>query len=244
MEREQAFDDDYLYFYAQLLTDERSEQEVDLIWRLLELERGLAVLDLACGHGRIANRLAERGAYVTGLDATPRFLELAREDAAARGVEVDYVEGDMRAPPWEGRFDRALSWFTSFGYFDDEGNRAVLAAVFRTLKPGGRFLIDLNNRDWIMGNYRAQSVLERDGNFMLDSHSYNPLSGLSGGERIIVRDGRTRRFDLRIRMFPFTELRGWLEQAGFEDVSGYGRDGEPLTINHPRMVVVARRPPD
>jgi hypothetical protein len=31
-------------------------------------------------------------------------------------------------------------------------------------------------------------------------------------------------------MFPFTELRGWLEQAGFENVKGYGRDGEPLTI--------------
>ena len=77
---------------------------------------------------------------------------------------------------------------------------------------------------------------------MLDSHSYSPLTGLSGGERIIIRGGKTRRFDVPVRMFPFTELRGWLEQAGFEDVSGYGRDGEPLTINHPRMVVVARRP--
>jgi SAM-dependent methyltransferase len=242
MDREQAFDDDYLYFYAQLLTDERSEQEVDLIWRLLELEAGLAVLDLACGHGRIANRLAARGARVTGLDATPRFLALASEDAVVRGVAVDYVEGDMREPPWEGKFDRALSWFTSFGYFDDDGNRSVLAAVVRTLKPGGLFLIDLNNRDWIMGHYRAQSILERDGNFMLDSHSYSPLTGLSGGERIIIRGGKTRRFDVPVRMFPFTELRGWLEQAGFENVSGYGRDGEPLTIDHPRMVVVASKP--
>lgn len=36
----------------------------------------MAVLDLACGHGRIANRLAARGAEVAGLDVTPRFLEL------------------------------------------------------------------------------------------------------------------------------------------------------------------------
>ena len=54
--REAAFDDDYLYFYEELLTPERTAAEVELIWKLLELEPGLELLDLACGHGRIANR--------------------------------------------------------------------------------------------------------------------------------------------------------------------------------------------
>ena len=94
--REDAFDEDYLYFYEELLTPERTAAEVELVWKLLELEPGSELLDLACGHGRIANPLAERGVRVTGLDATPLFLELAREDAARRGVEVEYVEGDMR----------------------------------------------------------------------------------------------------------------------------------------------------
>jgi ubiquinone/menaquinone biosynthesis C-methylase UbiE len=62
---------------------------------LLKLEPDIAVLDLAWGQGRIANRLAERGARVTGLDATALFLDRARHDAAPRG-DVDYVEGDMR----------------------------------------------------------------------------------------------------------------------------------------------------
>jgi SAM-dependent methyltransferase len=103
----------------------------------------LAVLDLACGHGRIANRLVARGAEVTGLDVTPRFLELAREDAAARGVEVEYVQRDMRSLPWTERFDRVVNWFTAFGYFDD-GNRKVLAEVARALRPGGRLAIELD----------------------------------------------------------------------------------------------------
>jgi 2-polyprenyl-3-methyl-5-hydroxy-6-metoxy-1,4-benzoquinol methylase len=93
VEREEVFDADDLYFYETRLTDERSDQEAELVWDLLGLSAGKEVLDLACGHGRIANRLAERGARVTGLDATPLFLERARADAAARGVEVDYVEG-------------------------------------------------------------------------------------------------------------------------------------------------------
>ncbi|HEV8687634.1 MAG TPA: methyltransferase domain-containing protein [Gaiellaceae bacterium] len=73
MEREEVFDADDLYFYETRLTDERSDQEAELVWDLLGLSAGMEVLDLACGHGRIANRLAERGARVTGLDATPLF---------------------------------------------------------------------------------------------------------------------------------------------------------------------------
>lgn len=76
--------------------------------------------------GRIANRLASRGATVTGLDATPLFLERARRDAAARGIAVTYVEGDMRTLPWRAQFDAAVSLFTAFGYFGDDENRAVL----------------------------------------------------------------------------------------------------------------------
>jgi 2-polyprenyl-3-methyl-5-hydroxy-6-metoxy-1,4-benzoquinol methylase len=55
----------------------------DLVWRLLDLEPGIKVLDLACGHGLMANALATRGCQVTGLDSSPVFLEGARGDAAA-----------------------------------------------------------------------------------------------------------------------------------------------------------------
>src|SRR5918994_1203808 len=129
-----VFGEDYLYFYEEWLDDELSDAQAELIWDLLGLSEGDEVLDVPCGHGRIANRLAGRGARVTGVDADTFFLEHARTDAAARGVEVDYVQGDMRELPWSERFDAALNWFTSFGYFDDEGNRAWLGTVHRTLK--------------------------------------------------------------------------------------------------------------
>ena len=102
----EVFDEDYLYFYGPHL-EAVSDAQTETVWRLLKLEPGMEVLDLACGHGRIANRLAQRGVQVTGLDATPLFLEQARRDAAERGVEVDYVCGDMRSLPWpEHRFER------------------------------------------------------------------------------------------------------------------------------------------
>ena len=45
-----VFDEDYLYFYAELLSEARSDTEADLLWRLLDLESGMQVLDPACGH--------------------------------------------------------------------------------------------------------------------------------------------------------------------------------------------------
>ena len=158
-ETEAVFDDDYLYFYDQVLTEERSDREAELIWRLGGLKEGTRVLDLACGHGRLANRLAARGAAVTGLDVTERFLEVARADARDRGVSVDYVHGDVRALPWTEEFDVVVNWFTAFGYFDDDENRRVLEGVHRSLRPGGRFLLELNHGPTLIAGFQLMCIL-------------------------------------------------------------------------------------
>jgi SAM-dependent methyltransferase len=236
--REDAFDEDYLYFYEELLSPERTAAEVELVWKLLELEPGLELLDLACGHGRIANPLAKRGVRVTGLDATPLFLDLARKDAAEKGVDVEYVEGDMRSVPWVDRFDRVLCWFTSFGYFSDEENRSVLAGAFDALKPGGAFLVELNYRDNLLGRYAEETVSERGEDRMIDRHRFDPQTGRSFDERTVVRGGESRTFEFSVRMFGAAELQDWLRAAGFRDTRAYGEDGEPLRLEHRRMAVV------
>jgi len=236
------FDADYLHFYLGLLTDELSDANADLIGRLLDLEPGTTVLDLACGHGRIANRLAGRGCVVTGLDASRAFLDIARRDAVTRGVNVHYVHADMRRLPWTGQFDRVVSWFTAYGYFDDEQNRVVLAEVARALRPGGRLLIELNNRDWILRNFQPHRVTQRGDDFMIDqSPPPDPLTGQLTTQRTIIRGGVVRHTTYAIRHFTFTELRQWLLDAGFSAVDGYDERGGPLAMESRRMIVVAHR---
>jgi SAM-dependent methyltransferase len=236
------FDADYLHFYAGILNDERSDADVDLIGRLLDLEPGMEVLDLACGHGRIANRLAGRGYVVTGLDASAEFLDVARADAEARGVSVHYVRGDMRRLPWTAKFDRVVSWFTAYGYFDDQQNKAVLAEVARALRPGGRFLVELNNRDWILRNFQPHRVTQLGDDFMIDqSTPPDPLTGRLATRRTVIRGGVVRHGSYVVRQFTFTELRDWLLDVGFSAVDGYDQRGEPLEMDSRRMIVVARR---
>lgn len=233
--------EDYLWFWGEMLTEERSDWEVELAWRLLGLESGSEVLDLACGHGRMANRLAARGAAVTGLDRSARFLERARADAAALGVEVEYVEGDMRAIPWSNRFDAVLNWFTAFGYFDDdEVLREILRGVREALKPGGRFALETHDPTLLMQRFRPAAIHERDGDFLLERVVWDPLRGGTETEFVAVRGAERRRYPLFVRLPTFTELRGWLLEAGFSCVDGFGEDGEALHQDHRRLVVVAR----
>jgi len=237
----ELFDQDYLDFYLPALSDEVTDAQAGLIWQLLALQPGASVLDLACGHGRIANRLAHRGARVTGLDVTPLFLDRARADAAARGVTVDYVEGDMRAIPWSDRFDAVVSWFTAYGYFDDEQNRGVLAQVYTALLPGGRFLIELNHKDGLLPTWSDATVARAGDALLIDERRWDPLTGRSNNWRTIVRDGTVRRVFFFTRLFSFTELRDWLHQAGFDRVDGFAGDGSALTREARRMIVVATK---
>lgn len=235
---EGVFDDDYLHFFADSLA-ERSDAETELIWRLLELEPGMEVLDLACGHGRIANRLAQRGCRVTGLDATPVFLGRARTEAEALGVSVDYVQGDMRELPWRQRFNRIVSWFTAFGYFDDVENKRVLAEAASALKPDGRIAFEFNNYPALVRSYLPCVVTNRNGDMVIDQYRLDPLTSRSIVTRTVIRDGRIRQIPFFTRLFTFPEFRDWLHAAGFSAVSGYGEDGSPLTAEHRRLITIA-----
>jgi SAM-dependent methyltransferase len=93
------------------------------------------VLDVACGTGVVAVTAARRGAVVTGLDLTPQLLDVARDNALAAAVDVDWREGDVENLPFSAAsYDVVIS---QFGHMFAPRPDVAVSEMLRVLKPGG-----------------------------------------------------------------------------------------------------------
>jgi len=96
---------------------------------------GQRVLDVAAGTGNVAIRAAEAGADVVASDLTPENFDAGRREAAARGVELEWTEGDAEALPFgDGEFDVVTS---SFGAMFAPDHQATADEMLRVCRPGG-----------------------------------------------------------------------------------------------------------
>ena len=119
------------------ITSEQLDAEVNFIEESLGVERGGALLDLACGTGRHAVELAKRGYQVVGFDLSLAMLALAGDEAQERSAKLNFVQGDMREMSFAEQFDGVFCWNTSFGYFDEEKNALIVDRIHSALKGGG-----------------------------------------------------------------------------------------------------------
>jgi cyclopropane fatty-acyl-phospholipid synthase-like methyltransferase len=120
----------------------RSVADAARIERVLGLSESSTILDVPCGHGRIAIELAARGHRVTGLDFAPEEIACAKQAALERNVTIDVRVGDMRTDVPAESFDATVCFGHSFGYFTDEENAAFLRAAYGSLRPGGQFALE------------------------------------------------------------------------------------------------------
>jgi ubiquinone/menaquinone biosynthesis C-methylase UbiE len=105
---------------------------------------GLDVLDVGCGQGIDLVRYARAGATVTGVDLTPRHVELARHHLEAGGLPGTVVLGDAEQLPFD---DESFDWVSSNGVLHHTPDIAkALTEIRRVLRPGGEARIIVYNR--------------------------------------------------------------------------------------------------
>jgi SAM-dependent methyltransferase len=223
---------------------ERAPAEVDAVLSLLDLEPGAAVLDLCCGVGRHSLELARRGYRVTGVDRTAAFLETSRRQAAAEGLDVEWIQADMREFVRAGAFAAAVNLFTSFGYFEDPAQDLRVAEnLVQSLLPGGRLVMEIMGKEILARIFRPRDWRELpDGSLFLEERSVCQDWTWIQSRWILVKDGKRKEYPLSHRLYDGAGLRTLLIQAGFESVALYGDlAGSPYDTEARRLVAVARK---
>jgi SAM-dependent methyltransferase len=223
-----------------VISAEETQEQVETVARLLGLEPGLRVLDVACGDGRTAVPLAQRGLRVTGVELNARLLDRARAAAERLGLNVEWRQADMRELAWARDFDAAISLSGSFGYFDDGGNAEFATAVRRTLAPSGRFLVDTHIAETLLPILEERAWSRAGETVILQERRYDHERGRIDVDWTFIAHGRTAESRSSIRLYTYRELTELLRSAGFGRVDGYRARGEPFSVpGAGRMLAVA-----
>jgi SAM-dependent methyltransferase len=219
---EEVFDEDYLRTLPFMRADQ-TLREVEFISEALRIGAGAEILDIACGYGRHAIELVQRGYNVTGLDLSLPLLLRAADESKRRALSVNFVHADMREMAFEKQFEGAYSMLTSFGYFDEDTNLRVAERIGRALKPGARFLLDVVNRDYVVSDLPVRVWWEGTGCVVLEEVDFNfHTSRIVTHRSIVFEDGRQLEQEISVRAYSLHEIGRLLRQAGFRvmDVSG------------------------
>ncbi|MDB7816004.1 class I SAM-dependent methyltransferase [Intestinimonas butyriciproducens] len=119
------------------------EKSVLWIKEIVPASRYRQLIDIGCGPGIYAERFAQEGYRVTGVDFSRRSIDYAMSSAKAKNVDISYLWQDYLKLKISKTFDLATMIYCDYGALSTTDRIAIMRTVFTHLRPGGRFLLDV-----------------------------------------------------------------------------------------------------
>lgn len=229
---EEWFDEDYALLYAH-----RDAEEARVaVGRALRVAPELAagpVLDLGCGAGRHLEILRRANPLAFGMDLSRPLLRMA-----PGGLRPWLLRGDMRRLPVRSASLRGIClWFTPFGYFSDQENRALMTQLGSLLQPKGVLIMDYLNADLVARTLVPEEVVERGG---IRAQSRKSLEGTRLVKRMVLTrldTGEVRDVLESVRLYHPTALQEMAVRAGLRLRRVMGTySGEAFREDSPRWI--------
>lgn len=232
---------EYLNVYKHRNEDE-AEQHIKLILDNVETFAGYRVLDMACGAGRHSILLAKKGLIVTAVDLSKNLLDIAKKTADEENLKIEFVNSDIRDFDTILDFDLVINLFTSFGYFEnDEDNYAVLQKAYDLTLPGGYFVLDFFNSEYLKNNLIGFSEEKINESVI---HQHREIRDKRVNKKIVItKNGDLKSFQESVRMFTKDELESELIKIGFDIYKTFGDFlGNKFDLfTSPRLIMICRK---
>jgi SAM-dependent methyltransferase len=221
-------------------------------------EKYFSILDVACGNGRLHPYLRKFGFKVFGIDCSKELIKEAQREFPK--YSQNYKQADMRNFDLKKKFDVALSWFTSFGYFKDKENILVLKNINKHLREKGLLLLDIPNGPVRVKEIQSHPIfLLRQGNFLeivenkIENSGKQKFWVLKQTFYVIERKNFPTRMNVlllkflrkekrRVRLYSLQEITKLLKQADFKVIEVFdSMSFNSINEKTRQMLVVAQK---
>jgi len=246
------FDEVYLITDARSVdNDSVTRQEISIFTTLIPIEPHDRILDLCGGHGRHSIELCNRGYRdCTVLDYSDALLRIGAKNAAGKGYEIRFVQGDARHTDFASEaFDHVLILGNSLGYISDpDADLLILKESGRLLKPQGWLLLDVTDGGSVPTKISPQAW-HQIGDDMVVCRQREAKNGMISAREMVLSKSRglIRDKNYRIRLYNQNDLNDLALNAGFGNIQIHtGASAMKVTedvgcMNH-RLVVSAQKP--
>jgi len=232
------FDNHFYGTVYQHRSQEDADRAVELLLRVVPLERGDAVLDVCCGAGRHLKALVNAGLHASGIDLSANLLRLAAEELPA---SVVLHQGDMRRPYPAAPYKCITNFFTSFGYFDDDAdNQEVLHRFHEALEPKGWLFFDFLNAANVRELLVSEDERELEG---MRVRQERWIDERFVNKRITITDEEANHhtFTEQVRLYDLEDFSRMFAKAKLRIREIFGDyDGSAYHDNSPRLIITAR----
>lgn len=187
------FDEDapvYDQWFEMKLGKYVDEVETEILFELLAPYNGMNVLDVGCGTGNMAIKLARMGCKVTGIDVSLEMLKRAEEKTEEEGLSIQYIHGDIKEMDYENVFDGICS-NTAFEFFTEK--EKSMGKMLLAVKPGGRVVVGTINKDSDWYDYYEEELRNDNSFFHIFKYASfvteSELKGMEEGKFIQMEKG-------------------------------------------------------
>lgn len=208
--------------YYHILYKNRDSTEarlfLDKLIDYLNIQKEDRILDLACGKGRHAIYLNQKGLNVTGFDICQENIRDAQENKNDR---LSFHVHDMQFVFRKNYFNYIFNFFTSFGYFDTKAeNESVVKAASDGLVDGGKLLIDFLNPYTVIHNLSPEEIKEVNG---IKFHITKQIdNGMIIKDIKFTDEGRNYHFFEKVKAIRRVEFLEYFENTGLAVIDVFG----------------------
>ena len=232
-----------------LIISRNQKQECAFIEKALAdfgIARGATILDAGCGTGNYSVELMQRGFRVTGVDRSSQLLMPARKKAAAAGLEIPFIHGDILNLNVDRQYDAVLCRGVLNDLVEDHDRVQVFHSFAAFLRLGGALILDVRDWEKTVKTKSAKPVFRKTIDFDGSILEFTAASELDPANRLLrvhethrCRENESR-YDFTMRCWTKEELAGNMNAAGFGEIGWYDSyTPESATDKTDRIVATA-----